>query len=827
MNKNLALNTIREIKTSLGRFIAIFAIITLGVGLFSGLNICRDSMVNTANQYAKTQNMYDFRILSTLGFTDDDVTAFENENFVTAVSAANYLDVLVSNGDVSEKVVRIHTITENVNQVKLIHGKMPSSDDECLADSVVYSEANLGERLRISEDNTAQTIDALAYREYTITGIVESPYYLNKERGISDIGSGRVFSFIYIPQNGFLLDYYHELFLAVDSGADIYTDNYAAYIDACKTDVEKLTEQRARMRYETIIAAAKAATAVTDLDHVQMNLPVPSEPDTFVLSRKANVGYVCFESDVSIVQGIAKVFPLFFFLVAALVCATTMSRMIDEHRTQIGILKSIGYENSHIIGKYFFYSGSAGLIGCLTGYFGGIQLLPWVIGKAYSMAYPFVARSSFVFSLVLLAITLLITLFCTLGVTWFCCKNELRNTSANLIRPKAPKSGKRIFLEQLPFLWNRMSFLLKVTFRNLIRYKRRFFMMVLGISGCTALLLTGFGIRDSFTGIATRQYDEIQIYDAELNFFDAVDNQGQTDLQDAYPDITFLFTAFSSADIAHNGVVKSATFIAPSQDNLDGFVNLQREGANLTFPAADEIVVDAGLAESLSVYVGDRVTVTVPGYESVQLKVSGIYDNYMGYSVYLSKDTWRNCFEDYKVNGAYVLLDETEDVHKTSAALLRHKFINNVSLTDDAQERFASTMSNLDYIVYVIILFAGTLAFVVLYNLTNINITERLREIATVKVLGFYDKESCAYVFKENNILAIIGAGVGVILGNLLLSYVISQIKVDGLMFDFQVNMRSYVFSIALTLLFSLLLQITMRKKLTRINMAESLKSVE
>ena len=829
MNKNLIRNTTREIKTSFGRFLAIFAIIVLGVGLFAGLNICRDSMVNTANQYVQTQAMYDFRVISTVGFTESDVAAFANEPYVTAASGANVLDALVSNGDAAEKVIRLHSITENSNKINLLYGQLPSADNECLADSALYSEEDIGKRLYISEGNAEQTLDALRHREYTITGIIESPYYLNKERGISDIGSGRVSAFIVVPQSGFQLDYYHEIFLTVDSGADIYSDAYTEYIDKCTEDVERLAAWSADMRYIEIMEELKVGLLAAGVDPSQADyaMTVPAEPGTFVLSRKANAGYVCFENDVSIVAGIAKVFPLFFFLVAALVCATTMSRMIDEQRTQIGIFKSMGYKNSSILAKYFFYSGSAGIAGCLAGYFGGTKLLPWVIGQAYSMSYSFVARATFVFSPLLLVVSLAITLLCTVGVTWFCCKSELRNAAATLIRPKAPKTGKRILLERIPFLWNRMPFLRKVALRNLFRYKRRFFMMVLGIGGCTALLLTGFGIRDSFTGIASLQYNEIQVYDAELHFTGDADADAQASLQEAYPNHAFLFVTLGSAEILHNGAAKSASLIAPAQDSVSGYMNLKHNGADIMFPVLDEIAIDAGLAESLAVSVGDRITVTLSGHDGATLLVSGIYDNYMGYTAVLSAETWSRRFDTCEVNGAYVLLDEAQDAHEAAAAMLQHELVGNVSIMEDAQQRFETTMSSLDYIVYVIILFAGALAFVVLYNLTNINITERLREIATIKVLGFYNNESCTYVFRENNIPAVIGAGVGVILGNLLLSYVISQIKVDAVTFRFQVNMSSYVFSVALTLVFSFLLQLMMRRKLARIHMAESLKSVE
>ena len=952
MSKNLLKNTFREIRSSFGRYGAILAIIVLGVGLFSGLGVCRETMIQIADNYAADGNMYDYRLLSTLGFTQEDVEAFENSGEYKTARGSYTVDVLVNNGgeNASENAVRMHSMTPDINKVKLLYGKMPEKGSECLADPKYYSEEDIGKVIHISDGNDDDTKDMLAYDEYTITGIADFPYYLNIKRGTTNIGSGSINAYLCMPDEAFDSEIYHEIYLTLPVREKAYSKEYEDYIDSKTTAVEGLTEERANLRYEEIVteiedaeteiadnqkkiddakaeiadgkeqiaknradieknradidaaqqqmeaamAAAAAGGAVPpgmdaqgmpadaaavigsadgpvqvtgqaqpqdfdamrqeldngtkeldekekeiqdnekelqkseeELAQAREDLPeIPSEPDTYVLTREENVGYAMFKNDSSVVSEVAKVFPVFFFLVAALVCITTMSRMIDEQRTQIGILKSLGYGNGSIMGKYFIYSGTAGIIGCMIGFFGGTALIPWVVAIAYSMAYTFLSGFTYVFNMLLFIISIAVALVCTVGITWLSCKNELRNTPATLLRPKAPKAGKRILLERITPFWKRLPFLQKLTLRNLFRYKRRLIMMILGISGCTALLVAGLGIRDSFRGVADNQYDKLLLYDAEVSFSDSL----TAEEQEAYTKRnggTPLFVSVNSADIKAGDNEKSVSFVAMPEKAAGKYVVLHRDDTGLAFDSVDGVYIDSGIAESLGIAEGDSVTITDGDGNTAEVKVGGVYQNYIGNVIYMDEEEYKQHFGDFNVNGAFVFFGNDEDPYEAGAALLNDDLVSNVLVKEEARDNFNSTVSSLDSVVIMLIVFAGALAFVVIYNLTNINITERMREIATVKVLGFYDNESASYVFRENTILAFLGAGAGLFLGRLLLAFVIEQLKVDGMNFTYHVTFLSYVLAVLFTLAFSAFVQLVVRGKLKRINMAESLKTVE
>ena len=830
---------IREIKGSLGRYLAIFAIVIIGVGFFSGLSICKEAMITTADNYLKEHELFDYRVLSTLGFTDEDVESYKNLDYVKSVNASYFTDALIVDRDSAERVFRFHSITPDINKISLLYGTMPTAADECIVDSQAYRERDIGKKVVISSGNRERTLDTLAYDEYTIVGIGNLPYYLNIERGTSDIGSGSISAYVCIPPSGFSGDYYHEIFLTVNStnpdnsGERIYSDEYKAKIEDYKDEITEITEERAQTRYDGIVSDIQAAIAFYQANNSQVpaELTVPEPPSVFVLTREANVSYVSYENDSGIVGGIAKVFPVFFFLVAALVCVTTMSRMVEEQRTQIGILKSLGYGNSSIISKYFMYSGSAGVLGCLIGYFVGTYLFPAVIWKAFNMLYPFADNIAYVFDVKLLIAALIVTCLCTVGVTLLCCMATLRSAAADLIRPKSPKSGKRTLLERITPIWNRLSFLHKVSMRNLFRYRQRFFMMIIGIGGCTALLLAGFGIRDSVNNVITDQYEKITQYNAEISFSSPPASNSNykedflADHSDVVNDLIYISTA--SADIFIRDKSKNIYVIAPESNSLSGYMNLQSAGEKLPFPGTGEVIVNSGLAKDMKIKVGDKITFTSKGLKTAELKISGIFDNYIGNFAYVSKETAELFYDNSSVNGAYAILTEDIDTRTAISALLSDEKISNVSVTDYVKNGINDTMESLNYIVLVVILCAGALAFVVLYNLTNINITERLREIASIKVLGFYDNETSSYIFRENNILTVLGTGAGLLLGKFLHAYIMLQVNIEFIKFSTFIDWKSYVYSGLLTLAFAFIMQIIMTRKLTRINMAESLKAVE
>lgn len=532
-------------------------------------------------------------------------------------------------------------------------------------------------------------------------------------------------------------------------------------------------------------------------------------------------------------EGLANVFPVFFFLVAALVCMTTMNRMVEEQRTQIGVLKALGYGEATIMGKYLFYSGSAALTGCIAGYFLGIHLFPYVIWQAYGMMYE-MGDIVFVSDAATALLCLACALLCSMGTTWFSCRRELREVAADLMRPKTPRAGKRVFLERVPFVWNRLKFLHKVSVRNIIRYKRRFLMMVIGISGCTALLVTGFGIRDSVTDIADQQFMEIQTYQIGVTLKNGVQGAGSASLDGIREALavyggTCIASLETTMDMETADGVKAVNLIVVEDPvQLSGYIDLHTPaGEALAYPQDGEAVICEKLSERYRIRIGDTIHLVDEDRREIEAVVSGICENYIYNYVYLNAGTYEKALGDLSYKNLYVDLAEEADVHAAGAALMKADNVTAVSVNADMLIRFSSMMGSMDYIVFVIIACAAALAFIVLYNLNNINITERIREIATIKVLGFYKNETASYVFRENTVLTAIGCAAGLLLGKALHLYVMHKVDIDLMSFDIHIRAVSYLLSVCLTFVFTWVVNRIMSVKLDTINMAESLKSVD
>ena len=576
---------------------------------------------------------------------------------------------------------------------------------------------------------------------------------------------------------------------------------------------------------------SETADAQREIDDAVFELRRLERPLAYVLTRNENVGYVSFENDASIVEGIANVFPAFFFLVAALVCITTMNRMVEEQRTQIGVLKALGYSKAAIMTKYMVYSGSAAMIGCVGGFLIGSWLFPYVIWTVYGIMYS-VGGSGYLLDVPLACISVVVSLICSIGTTWLSCRIELGSVAAQLMRPKSPKAGKRIFLEYIPFLWKRMKFLHKVSARNVFRYKKRFFMMVLGVGGCMALLLTGLGIKDSIADVVIQQYDHILVYDIAAVFREAPDEEQRRELSEDTQGIleNSLYYMQESVDVSFNRVTKSVDLIVPEDaERAAEMLHLFDEKGNpISYPGDGEAVITSKYAKKLGVRIGDTVTLRDGDMRELQVKISGICTNYVFNYIYISTDTYRTQIgrgPEYK--SMWCNAADGQDVYEAGAKLINHENTASVTISEDMKQRFTSMMSSLNYIVVLVIFCAAALAFIVLYNLTNINITERIREIATIKVLGFYPGETAAYVFRENLVLTGIGAVAGIPLGIWLHRFVMNKIDIDTVNFQIQIRPWSYVFGIALTFLFAALVNGVMYIKLQKINMAESLKSIE
>lgn len=534
---NLTAKTLfRTIRSTFGRYIAILAIVALGVGFFTGLKNAQPSMQTTADEYLDAQKMFDFQLMSSLGITDEDVDVFANVDGITAAEGGWRLDILAEGENGETPVYQVFSLPEKVALPKLTEGRMPEAENECLADAAVFSSQDIGGKIVLSSENSSDTLEQLPQKEYTIVGLAQSPRFISSDRGSTSLGSGEITGFLYVPQEAFHAEIYHEALLAGAEDTLIFSDDYDDRITELSPRVEKVLQKRALSRYDEIKSEAeqelsKAKTqletgreeydraiasgipaglladslseleaAEEEIEEAETALSEMEEPKTYLLDLNSNPGCASFQNDIIIVDGIANAFPAFFVLIAALVCITTMTRMVNDERTQIGTLKAMGYSDTVISLKYIFYASSAALIGCVAGFFIGTSVLPQIIWAVYGMSYDF-SGLIYYFSPLMYGCCLAISVLGSVAVTLFACHRELNGKPAELIRPKVPGSGKRIFLERIRPLWNRLSFLSKVTIRNGFRYKRRMVMMLLGIGGCTALMVTGFGLRDSVANI--------------------------------------------------------------------------------------------------------------------------------------------------------------------------------------------------------------------------------------------------------------------------------------------------------------------------------------
>jgi len=607
-----------------------------------------------------------------------------------------------------------------------------------------------------------------------------------------------------------------------ESEDKIYKDITVGYSEHSKA-VEALRSESEKTEKEISDAREKLRLA---LEQTEKKI----EWKDLAHTRLYNTGYVCFENDTGIVNAIGRIFPIFFFAVAVLVCMTTMTRMVEEQRTVIGTFKALGLKNREIRGKYVKYAGVASFFGCGVGFVLGTKFLPYFIWQIYTMMYDFSATVDYVFDSVILAVSVAASLLCSIGVTVYCLKRSFGSVPAELMRPTAPGNGGKILLESIGCIWNRLSFLHKVTARNIFRYKKRMFMMVLGIGGCTALLLTGFGMYDSICNIVDYQYEDVTVYDVSMILKEGyVDDESfKEDFSQAYGDIESYLPAYrSSVDVRFGESSKSSDIIVPAQNSLDGFIKLSFEEDNVPFPEKGEIALSAGLAESLSLRIGDNIVIADSDNNTYTFKLSGIFDNYVSNYVVLSEESFREAGGSFEYNGVFINIKENVDPLALGAKLSASDNAISVTVNEQVKERTSTMLANMIYLILIVVISAGALAFVVIYNLTNINITERVREIATLRVLGFHKRECCQYIFRENNILTFVGSLIGIPFGVLLHTYCMNQVKVEMIRFDIQISALSFVAAVLLTMLFALLVNLFTRRKITSIEMATSLKSIE
>lgn len=579
----------------------------------------------------------------------------------------------------------------------------------------------------------------------------------------------------------------------------------------------------------------KIADAESKLNDARAKIAEIENPKWYVLDRNGNAGYSSFIQDTDSIANIGKVFPVIFFIVAALISLTSMTRMVEEQRTQIGTLKALGYNKLQITSKYVLYASLACIIGSILGMSVGFVLLPKIVWKMYSMMYQMGdIQTSFNFEIGSFGFILIV--ISILGATIYAVIKELIQTPATLMRPKSPKMGKRVFLEKVTFIWKRLSFSRKVTVRNIFRYKKRFLMTIIGIMGCTALIVTGFGIRDSIRAIMPDQYEKVFNYDLQINLKADLDKKQKQDFINSLTNDDKIEklseTYMSSISAINENVEENVQIIVPNNNSdFNTLINLTdvKSKNNLSLPEDGVLLTDKA-AQLLGVEAGDNITLKDTDENETNVKVTNVVENYVYHYIYMSKSMYENLYDKSFDSNVILTKDfnldnETEDNFVKD--LMNMPEVASVTRISTAMNMMNDTMKSLNYVVVILIVSAGLLAFVVLYNLSNVNISERIRELATIKVLGFYDKEVYLYITRETIILTAIGLVLGLVAGYFLDFFILETCEINMLRFRKFVAPLSFVFAALITILFTIIVNIVTYFALKKINMIESLKSVE
>ncbi|GAB6167957.1 ABC transporter permease [Clostridium carnis] len=846
----------REILSSKARFISILAIIFLGVAFYSGIKSSGPDLKESINEFFSKQNLMDSKIVSSIGLNDNDLKLLENNDKILDYYGGHSVDVNLTN---TNNVVRFMEYNTNnfINKPIVIEGRLPENSGEIALDKNALKE---NKNFKIGDNYTIESnVDLDKYfnkKAFKIVGFIQSPMYIeNISRGTTTIGKGSVDYFAILNSSDISMDAYTEIYVRFKNVERLgsYSDEYKEKMEENNKYLEDLYTNRVIERIEEIKVDVQKEfnKAYKEMEFGERNLEeIQKEIDNsklklkeklnalddskyYFFDREDNPGYTTYKGSIESLDKIASVFPVFFFLVAALICLTTMTRMVEENRVEIGTLKALGYRDLEIARKFIVYAALASIIGSVLGIVVGSNILPYIINKAYTSAFTLPnVKINYYPSYIIQS--LLVSIVCTVGAALIVLKGELIENPSNLMRGKAPKLGKKIVLERITPIWERLNFNQKVTFRNLFRYKQRMLMTILGISGCMAMLVAGLALEKSNSSVMDIQFGELLKYDAIVVFNNKniikEDEEYNESLKNLKGYESSLNIYQDSVTFSKEGISKqNATIYVPENiDELSKYILLNDRKTSIEYKLSDNgAIINEKLAKILDVSVGDNIIVTDSDNNNHEVKVDNIVENYVGHYIYLSPSYYKKIFNTDPTYNAQLLNlnSDREDDNKLATAIMNNEKVVNVTLA--SKMRSLSESADLGLVMIVIIIASGSLAFVVLYNLININVSERIREISTIKVLGFYDNEVAMYIFRENIILTILGILLGSFLGKILYVFLVSTAEMDNMMMIPTVGINGYIISGLITMFFAILVMIMMYIKLKKVNMVDALKSIE
>lgn len=865
----------REIISSKARFFSILVIIFLGVAFYSGIKSAEPDMNKAINKFYSEQNLMDSKIVSTLGLTDKDLDILNEDDNILDFYGTHTIDANLTNINNLVKFMEYDN-GSNINNFVVIEGRLPENTGEIALDERAF---RLNENLKIGDEyiieSDEDTMKSFNETKFKIVGIVRSPMYVEKNsRGVTSVGKGTIDYFALLNSADISMEAYTEIYIRFKNvqGLDAYGDEYEKLMEENNKYLEDLFANRAVDRaeeikaevekefdnpykeiedkYQQIIAAEQMGYSNAELnENKQKLLEAKEEVENkekeaianigeskyYFFDRTDNQGYLGYKDSIECLGNIASVLPMFFFLVAILICLTTMTRMVEENRLEIGTLKALGYRDLEISWKYIIYASIASILGSVLGILIGSTVLPSIISNAYESIYNVPKIIIYYYPSYIIQ-SMAISILCTVGAALFVIKIELKSKPANLMRPKAPKIGKKILLERITPLWKRLSFNHKVTLRNIFRYKQRMIMTVLGIAGCMALLVTGFGLKDSNAGMVDKEFNKIWKYEAMV----ILDESSSDEEYKKYNDTLTQLKGYEDSINIHQesftfskeGMNKqTATLYVPQNiDKFDDFILLDNRISGEKYDISDNgVVITEKLAKLLEISVNDTITLIDEDNNSYDVKVDKITENYVSHYLYMSPSYYQKIFNKATSYNAQLINfnDDKESDDEISSNLLKCENVTNVTLKSQIQNTTEDSNDSMNLVMIVIIVAAGSLAFVVLYNLNNINVSERIRELSTIKVLGFFNNEVTMYISRENIILTLIGVITGSALGKVLHTFIINTAETDTMMMYPNISIYTYIFSGLLTILFSVIVMILMHIKLKKVDMIDALKSNE
>lgn len=869
---------VNEFKSGFGRFIAIMAIVALGVGFLIGVLQATPDMKSTMSNYYLDNHAYDADVKATFGMTKEDVDAIAALGGVEEAVPLISTDLVATVGETDAAVRLIGLDTDDLkeggylNDLTLLEGAWPDAPGEVLAlhGSNRFDDVAVGDTFELdAASGTYQ--DVYAAETLTVVGVASSAdYFYGDGREVTNVGSG-VLDAVLVGCAQDLYDLQKSTIFSVlnnegvmgmlgadpieiaytdvwvqfegTEGHERFTSGYKDFLADGTEEIEAIVDDRLQPFFDLIESAEESGfgSILTSMGISADNV------DWLVLDRAStNVSYVSYDMNVEKVQDIAGVFPIFFIVVAALVALTSMTRMVEEDRMQIGTFKALGYGRGRIMSKYLIFCCLASLIGCVAGVLIGFSLLPSIFWRAYGTMYTLPALE-YGFSPWFALAVLVIAIAGTAIVTWAACRSSLKERPAALMQPKAPKAGKRVLIERVGILWKPLKFKWKATLRNIFRYKKNMLLTIISVMGCTALILTGFGLNDSISSVSDMQFGDIILYDAVVDYtgdLSATENEALLDfIGEEGEDHISLYSEnvqlrFGESGKQVEGSENVDFYIVDDAQQFTSFISLhERKNSAIIDVSGDGIVLAENIAVVYDVSVGDTVSYRSGG-RTVELRVDAICENYTGTYAYISADTYADRIGAVPADNT--LLVKT-DVSAGDEAAVRALLDGNVKedgsadavsvsaveFTQTSADTFAGLESTMGLVILVLVVSAGALAAIVLYNLTNINIDERRREIATLRVLGYRRAEVAGYIYRESAILTIVGSLLGLGLGVLLHRFIIGQVDSISMMLGRAIFGWSYLWAFLITIAFAAIVYAFMLIKLNKIDMAESLKSNE